>query len=69
MQIIEVHVNQLMEHFDTVQIFVTRHEPATLNGTVRADLGGGNWYARYGQAKEWLVIQDERAKQTERTGE
>lgn len=39
----------LSEHFDTVQIFVTRHEDG---GTRAANLGSGNWYARYGWREE-----------------
>jgi hypothetical protein len=42
----------LIEHFDTVQIFCTRHEgPET--GTTRVTFGLGNWFARFGQAVEW----------------
>ena len=46
---------QLMEHFDSVQIFVTRHEgDITMSGAT----GHGNFYARYGQVQEWLCRQD-----------
>jgi hypothetical protein len=48
-------VNGLIEHFDTVQIFATRHESGTLDGTVAASRGGGNWYARIGHVKEWIL--------------
>jgi hypothetical protein len=52
----EKHVNgvidQLLKHFDTVQVFVTRQEPD--GQTVAFSPGKGNWYARYGQITEWL---------------
>lgn len=51
---------QLGEHFDTVQIFVTRFADSTEeDGTVNAAWGTGNWFARYGQVKSWQVKQDE----------
>ncbi len=60
--LLQKHVNELSEHFDTVQIFVTRHEIGTDNGTVGACRSAGNWYARLGQVREWLIQQDERAR-------
>lgn len=48
-------MNTLSEHFDTVQIFVTRHEPGALDGTIAACRGVGNWYARIGYVKEWIL--------------
>lgn len=53
------HTQQLSEHFDTVQIFVTRHMPAELNGTRVVNYGSGNWYARYGQVSLWLTEHEE----------
>lgn len=52
----------LGEHFDTVQIFTTRHEEGELNGTVQIAMGAGNWYARYGQVIEWLGKNNERTR-------
>jgi hypothetical protein len=59
-ELVRRHVAQLSEHFDAVHIFVSAKQsvdgrPAT--GTF--DLGAGNWYARLGQVREWLVGQDE----------
>lgn len=51
--VLESHAAQLMERFDTVQIFATRHEPSRLNGTVEASIGQGNWFARWGQVRLW----------------
>jgi hypothetical protein len=56
--ILEKHVNALQEHFDQVQIFVSKNEPER-EATMTAHRGGGNWYARYGQVKEWAIRQDE----------
>jgi hypothetical protein len=50
-KVIAHHLSALMEHFDTVQIFVTRHESGT---TVHLDGGRGNWFARHGQIMEWV---------------
>lgn len=50
-------VEDLGEFFDTVQIFTTRHLEGD-KGTVSYRFGGGNWHARYGQVREWLLIQE-----------
>lgn len=51
--------SELGEHFDTVQVFCTRHEPGSDDGTVTVAFGTGNWFGRYGQVREWVVKQDE----------
>jgi hypothetical protein len=48
----------LGEHFDTVQIFVTRHDADSI-GSVNATYGSGNWFARLGLVRDWLIRQDE----------
>ncbi len=55
-KIIDAHCNQLAEHFDSVQIFVTRHEED--GGTRFASRGTGNWFAREGQVRAWVKKQD-----------
>lgn len=62
MEILEKHVNQLAEHFDSVQIFVTRTDPKQ-DGTVNANKGAGNWFTRYGQVQNWILKADERSRQ------
>lgn len=47
------HMALLREHFDTVQIFVTRDE-GTKRGTVAARAGCGDVFARYGHVKFWI---------------
>lgn len=44
-------INQLMEHFDAVQILVTYQKG---DDTIRCFKGGGNWYARQGMAQEFI---------------
>jgi hypothetical protein len=53
---------ELGEHFDTVQVFATRHLPAEIEGTMSYQYGVGNVYGRYGQVSEWLIKEDERAR-------
>jgi len=45
---------KLLEHFDTVQIFVTRHD-GQKDDTEAIRVGGGNFYARCGQVRRWLL--------------
>lgn len=59
-------VKTLSEHFDTVQIFVTRHE-GVLGGTVASTIYEGNFYARYGQIREWLLKTEEDMKDSRRS--
>ncbi len=59
-------VSELGEHFDSVQIFCTRHESGEHEGTLKFTLGEGNWFARYGQVREWLIVQDEGSRENAR---
>jgi hypothetical protein len=56
LNIVDQHVFALMEHFDTVQIFCTRHDGR--EGTVSCRSGAGDWYARYGHISLWVKDQD-----------
>lgn len=56
LKIIQRHVDALREHFDTVQIFTTRHTGAE---TFQMVSGDGNWLARRGQIRDWTLRQDE----------
>lgn len=51
----------LSEHFDTVQIFVQRHD-GSRDVTKTFDLGRGNIYARLRQAQDWLTLNDEHTR-------
>jgi len=60
---------ELSEHFDSVQIFVTRlsdDQDDDGEGTVNVNWGSGNWFARYGQIHAWLVKQDEQSRKEQR---
>ena len=49
----------LSEHFEAVQIFASRDEGG---GTMHVETGSGNFYARYGQIREWLDGAEERTR-------
>lgn len=61
MALMQKATETLMEHFDSVQIFVTRCDD-TMDGTVGANFGKGDWYARRGVVRDWMLSSDERAK-------
>jgi hypothetical protein len=65
--LLQKHVEALGEHFDTVQIFCTRHMPAELDGTVAVNRASGNWHARFGQINEWVIYEKERIRECART--
>lgn len=55
----------LSEHFDTIQIFATRvadEVDEEKGGTVNCNWGSGNWFARYGHIRYWMIKQDEQAR-------
>ena len=53
---------KLSEHFDSVHIFTTRYESSLDHGTVNVNYGTGNWFARYGQIRTWLVKAEEQTR-------
>lgn len=56
-KVVNSHLAQLMEHFDTVHIFVSKFE----NGeTWDGCSGDGNVLARQAQCRQWVLITDER---------
>ncbi len=57
--IVQTVVDSLGEHFDTVQVFVTRHEAAASDGTRHLAIGSGNFFARYGQVQMWIASNDQ----------
>lgn len=62
MEFVERHVEALGERFDSVQIFVTRHEAGEHNGTININLGAGNYFTRWGHVDDWCVRQREQAR-------
>lgn len=63
----------LGEHFDCCQIFVQRFQHGPDDdpeaGTVNINWGSGNYFARSGQIREWIIKQNERAKEDVRKEE
>jgi len=57
---------KLGEHFDSVRIFATRHDPETEN-TYALDWGTGNIYAQLGQVRDYVIDADERVREGVRT--
>ena len=57
-ELVDRHAHQLAEHFDSVQIFVTRQH-GEVASTGSYETGVGNFYARFGQVREWLIIQEQ----------
>lgn len=53
----------LSEHFDSVQIFCTRHDTGGEGGTINVKFGVGNYYARLGHIREWLIKEDEATRE------
>lgn len=62
-------MEKLSEHFDSVQILCTRYKGGDDGGTVNIARGTGNWFARYGQMKEWLIREEETSRETRRENE
>lgn len=55
-KIVNDATEKLLEHFDSVRIFVTRHD-GPRDQTAAYDHGGDNFYAQTGQIIEWVDIQ------------
>ena len=62
LDLLKSHATRLAEHFESVQIFCTRHMPSEVDGTITAAWGEGNWFARYGSVREWVVKEEERMR-------
>ena len=58
-KLISQKVSELAEHFDSVRIFATRNSEDGKCKTRAYDDGAGNFYAQFGQIKEWISIQDQ----------
>lgn len=62
--ILDKHLDQLGEHFTSVQIIATNHE-STATGTTHFARGLGDFYARRGATDRWL--RDDSAEDQTRT--
>lgn len=65
--LLKKHVEQLGEHFDSVIVFGTRHDPAVEGGTVTVFESSGNWLAARGQVRDWQILQDEKTRERAHT--
>lgn len=54
-------VSKIMEHADSVRIFVTAHKGED-STTACFNVGEGNFYSQRGQIDEWLVMQKQRER-------
>lgn len=59
---VKAAANSLIEHFDSVRIFVTKHDGPS-DATGGYSTGKGNYHAQEGQIHEWLVMKDAEARQ------
>jgi len=53
------HASELAEMFDGVRIFVSWPHPDDAHRTLTYDSGRGNWFAQYGQIRQWVIAEDE----------
>ncbi len=51
-KLLEAHVSQLSEHFNSVEILASYPDPE--GGTRGLSCGAGDWYARHGLACEFV---------------
>jgi hypothetical protein len=63
---IEASLESLSKHFQNIQIFCSRIDPSPeddhVGSTQRMIRGRGNYYARLGQVKEWITMEDEKTR-------
>lgn len=52
----------LGEHFESVRIFVSWPHEDKAHVTKTYDDGTGNWYASYGQIRQWILMEEERMR-------
>lgn len=57
-KLVQQKESELAEHFESVQIMVTRHVGEEEN-TFSLEVGRGNFYTRLGHVHEWLSMQDQ----------
>lgn len=62
---VKAALERLGPQFDAVHIFATRYEQQE---TVTVSMGTGNWFARYGQIRSWLLREDEGTRMRARDG-
>jgi len=63
LKIVGEHISSLMEHFESVQVLCSRHNPSI--GTENVYLGAGNWFARQGMAHDFINQDKSRTEASE----
>lgn len=58
-KMIREHANQLGEHYENVQIFCSQRDGEK---TLELQVGIGNFNARYGQIKRWVIRTEEQER-------
>ncbi len=56
-ELLENQMKVLLVHFDTIQIFASKHD-AKIGNTATFVMGHGDWNSRYGQVRQWAIKQD-----------
>jgi hypothetical protein len=59
LEAIKKHASELGEYYDAVSIFVSQHEEGEERGTVHLNSGCGNYFARVGHVRDWLIKEEE----------
>lgn len=59
LEMVRQHVEKLGEFFESVSIFATYHEEGGQRGTIHINMGCGNYFARIGHVKDWIIKEDE----------
>lgn len=57
-RLIQEAVDKISEHVDSVQIFASKKREDGFQGTWKVVNGRGNYYARYGQIKQWIISEE-----------
>ena len=65
-KVLESATRSLGEHFDTVQIFVSRYDSSHNSDTINFTSGTGPWNQRHGQVREWVIRHDEMVREKAR---
>jgi hypothetical protein len=63
------HASELAEQFETVRIFVSWPHADDAHRTMTYDTGRGNWFASYGQIRQWVIAEDEALRKSVRESE
>lgn len=63
-RLIKEAVQKISGHVDAVRIFATKKREGGQDGTWRLSVGYGNWYAQYGQIRDWINLTEGESART-----